>query len=395
MADAAFRLRRFLKAARGLPRQIGRDVALHRRVAHDTGAGTSQMAADILRQVRLLFARRITAADYYYYDLRVGRAPIERALSFTGLYRDHRVHRERHGPGYAALFQDKYVQGVWLGAAGLPAAPILAVTDRPAAAPGIAALADWPAFEAWLRASPGDIVIKPVSGAAGIGLLSLGERLPGAEPAWRRVPQGAPVALAELRTVFEARLRAHRLAAPGLIVQPRLRPHADLARYAPEVAQCVRVLTLCVEGRAEVARAMQRISLGRFAADNVSLADRMVAPIELETGRLSAAALAGDVPVSFHDTHPVTGAPIAGETAPLWPEIKAIALEAARHMPQSEIVGWDIAATTEGAFLIEGNMRPNFRGSQLGRPWGMLADPRIGPWMRSRGLDRALPIRPW
>ena len=58
---------------------------------------------------------------------------------------------------------------------------------------------------------------------------------------------------------------------------------------------------------------------------------------------------------NVYETHPVTGAKIAGFAVPGYQEIVAMVTQAARRLPSVPYVGWDIAVTPHGPALIEAN----------------------------------------
>ena len=67
-------------------------------------------------------------------------------------------------------------------------------------------------------------------------------------------------------------------------------------------------------------------------------------------------------------THPDTGAAVAGETIPNMAECNALVRDAHKKlMPGVPLVGWDVAITTEGTFLLEANLSCNFFRASLDR----------------------------
>jgi len=62
-----------------------------------------------------------------------------------------------------------------------------------------------------------------------------------------------------------------------------------------------------------------------------------------------------------HSVHPDHGGVITGEYIPNMSEIRALVLRAHLMLcPAVPLVGWDVALTTEGVFLLEGNLSCNF-----------------------------------
>ncbi|HET6692589.1 MAG TPA: sugar-transfer associated ATP-grasp domain-containing protein, partial [Miltoncostaeaceae bacterium] len=51
------------------------------------------------------------------------------------------------------------------------------------------------------------------------------------------------------------------------------------------------------------------------------------------------------------------GVPAPGWTVPWWPDVRALALEAAAAFAPVAAIGWDVAMTPAGALLIEANAR--------------------------------------
>ncbi len=56
--------------------------------------------------------------------------------------------------------------------------------------------------------------------------------------------------------------------------------------------------------------------------------------------------------------HPRTGIHLLGYQIPQWQEVMDFARRAAQVVPEAKYVGWDIAVTTRGLELIEGNIPP-------------------------------------
>ena len=71
-------------------------------------------------------------------------------------------------------------------------------------------------------------------------------------------------------------------------------------------------------------------------------------------------------------TVPGTDRPLVGYRLPLWPQVKALALDAAAAFPWARAIGWDIAIAERGAVLIEGNERWSPSLLQLPAPHGLM-----------------------
>lgn len=142
-----------------------------------------------------------------------------------------------------------------------------------------------------------------------------------------------------------------------VILQPRMRNHEDLAGLARDSLIVFRVVT-CLNraNEPEVTHAVLRI-LTKIEPDWDTRPDTEYgAAIDIETGRLSR--LTGDKPDSclvWYDVHPVTGAPVLGRRIKDWPALRDLALVTHGLFRNRIVIGWDVALTTEGPMMIEGN----------------------------------------
>ncbi|HEX2889016.1 sugar-transfer associated ATP-grasp domain-containing protein [Vineibacter terrae] len=142
-----------------------------------------------------------------------------------------------------------------------------------------------------------------------------------------------------------------------VIVQPRLRNHASLADLAKESLIVVRVVTcLDRDDEPEVTHAMLRV-LAKIEPDWDTHPDwEHGAAIDIETGRLGW--LTGDKPdtcLAWYRNHPVTGAPVLGRRIEDWPALRDLARRAHGAFRNRIVIGWDMALTTDGPMVIEGN----------------------------------------
>lgn len=59
--------------------------------------------------------------------------------------------------------------------------------------------------------------------------------------------------------------------------------------------------------------------------------------------------------------HPDTERVFSGTPIPFWSEILDVAVRAAGSFRELRTVGWDVALTTEGVFVLEGNWHTTVR----------------------------------
>jgi len=155
----------------------------------------------------------------------------------------------------------------------------------------------------------------------------------------------------------------------------------------PDTVNTIRVLTIWREGERLpfVARATQKIgTAASVPADNFARGG-LVAAVDVETGRMSAARAKHDVarPVP---RHPETGALIEGAVLPGWRELRDDVARIAAGFPGDCFVGWDVFRDSEGrTVIIEAN--GGTTGVQiLQLEAGLLRDPRISGFYEDIGV---------
>ena len=82
----------------------------------------------------------------------------------------------------------------------------------------------------------------------------------------------------------------------------------------------------------------------------------------------------GQTVVSRILQHPDTGAVFSGKDVPFWSNILEVAVRAAQSFKEVRTVGWDIAVTNSGIFILEGNWSYDPDGRQLTESRGMRSD---------------------
>ena len=165
------------------------------------------------------------------------------------------------------------------------------------------------------------------------------------------------------------------------LVQPRLRDHPDLARLSSGGLCTVRVVTAMEgpESGPDVLVTVLRMAASSTTVDNFGEGG-LAAPVDPATGVLGPA-VRKDIAEAAVDVsvHPATGHRIEGARVPHWDEVLALARRAHRAFPGLLVIGWDIAVTTEGVVVVEGNAKPGSNLSQQpgSRPLGLTALPGI------------------
>lgn len=129
--------------------------------------------------------------------------------------------------------------------------------------------------------------------------------------------------------------------------------HPALMDLSPSGLNTVRIITQLTGDHIDFLGGRLRISVNS-PVDNMA-AGNLAAAIDLKTGIVTGIGVFSDITKQEHSIHPLTGKPITGFVIPFWNEVIELAEKAALHTPENRSVGWDIAVTSEGPELIEGN----------------------------------------
>jgi hypothetical protein len=315
-------------------------LQLGSRVQVETGKSRVRQFGE---QIALAWRQLIPPAAYYmfelYLDAHRARADeyLLRAETKGGAF--FLLRPLDFDPNRRRPFRDKAVFAAECAAVGLRAAPVLARFKKgkqKALAAGVL--------------PPVDLFVKPSEGKGGRGA-----------ECWRY--ENAHWQHGRL-LLDEAGLMAHlvdRSRAGGLLLQPRLVNHPDLADINLGTLSTMRMVTaLDEQERPELIGAVLRMpSRTDSAVDNFH-AGGIAAPVDVATGRLGAASDMGlKRTTRWHDVHPVTGGRIDGRFLPYWPEAKTLAIEAHAKLGERVVIGWDVAVLADGPMIIEANGLPD------------------------------------
>ena len=146
----------------------------------------------------------------------------------------------------------------------------------------------------------------------------------------------------------------------ALMIQRRLTNHVSLLSLGNGALSTVRILTCLDRQEPRIITAAMRMAIGdNSTVDNLHRGG-IAAAVDLESGKLASASnLGADAALGWVSRHPATGAPIAGQVLPWWPETCELAVRAHRHFGDRALVGWDIAITGDGPVIVEGNGSPD------------------------------------
>ena len=158
----------------------------------------------------------------------------------------------------------------------------------------------------------------------------------------------------------------------GYLLQRRVSPHAAVRAICGDRLATVRLLTIMTASGPRIIRACWKIPAGTHGADNFWRQGNLLAQLDLASGRVLRAIRGVGMALEELAHHPDSGAPLVGAEVPNWSEVTRTALEAAKVLPDFNLIGWDIAPVDEGAVLVELNHTPDFILPQLADRRGIM-----------------------
>lgn len=302
------------------------------------------------------FRDMVAAASYNalmpkdYYQCQMAR--LDRSGTFFELF-SHQLYvtplMVLANPAAARLVNNKRHLSAVLSAAEIPTPAIFAVVDD-------GKLRDLSGSAA--RLPRRDFLVKPAAGLQGGGI-SIWRY--GADDRWSCAGESLDEAALTARLIrLSGTMRG------GALVQEALTNHPCMAKIAPYALSTFRVVTVLDEaGRPEVV-----ICQFRSATEPSSVVDNYHAGGCLFAIDVEAKTFGVGFQLDFAEhprvieSHPATGAPIAGQPVPGLDEACALALDAHRLFPEVVCIGWDVAYTGRGHVILEGNAPPGIQPSQ-------------------------------
>lgn len=139
------------------------------------------------------------------------------------------------------------------------------------------------------------------------------------------------------------------------LLEEPIKQHNEMNKLNSSSVNTIRMVTVMnKQGDVTILATFSRIGNGKVV-DNFN-SGGMTARINRETGVIEEEAVnkAGTI----FEKHPITGTTIKGFQIPCWDEARNLVKEAARLSEHVRYVGWDVAITTDGPVLVEGNHYP-------------------------------------
>lgn len=163
------------------------------------------------------------------------------------------------------------------------------------------------------------------------------------------------------------------------ILEEVIQQHDNINKIYPDAINTVRIVTILTtndnksfitlndeekknaELVTHIVSAMFRIGNGKHV-DNFN-SGGMVSPVDEKNGIVIQPAI--DKKKKLYEIHPITKTAIKGFKIPYWNEIIEMCSNAAKQIPEIGYIGWDVAITSTGPVLVEGNEFPGHDIYQL------------------------------
>lgn len=152
------------------------------------------------------------------------------------------------------------------------------------------------------------------------------------------------------------------------VVEEKIIQGAEMAALHPESVNTIRYATYLKDGAISTIACFIKIGRGSSVVDNGG-AGGLLAAVDSESGVIVTPGRteAGEE----FATHPDTNEKIVGRQLPNWKELKGLVTELAAVTPDQPYVGWDLAYSTKGWVLVEGNSGGQFVGPQISKKEGI------------------------
>lgn len=148
----------------------------------------------------------------------------------------------------------------------------------------------------------------------------------------------------------------------GSIVEELIEQDEALSSFHRQSVNTLRLTTIKYGDNVEIIkRPFVRFGQGNMIVDNGAQGG-IFTSVDFDLGIITAAR---DELGREYLVHPNTGKTIIGFEIPKWEEAKRLSIELMKVVPQCRYVGWDLALTSKGWVMVEGNSKGLFIGFQL------------------------------
>ena len=126
-----------------------------------------------------------------------------------------------------------------------------------------------------------------------------------------------------------------------------------MAKFHPQSVNTIRLVTINENRNVEIVQACVRIGMGDSIVDNGCLSSA----VDIERGVVTSLGRCAHK-AGLYAFQPDTGEQIIGAQIPKWEELKKQIVDMANVLPNQRVIGWDLALSTRGWVMVEGNSHP-------------------------------------
>lgn len=126
-----------------------------------------------------------------------------------------------------------------------------------------------------------------------------------------------------------------------------------MAKFHPQSVNTIRLVTVNENRHVEIVQACVRIGMGDSIVDNGCLSSS----VDIEHGIVTSLGRCAHK-AGLYAFQPDTGEQIIGAQIPKWEELKKQIVDMANVLPNQRVIGWDLALSTKGWVMVEGNSHP-------------------------------------
>jgi len=191
-----------------------------------------------------------------------------------------------------------------------------------------------------------DLFLKPVEGGSGKDCYILEYQSNGGPSL--RAAKGS-LDFKQTLTFLENRTRKKEY-----LIQEKLENHRSISCLTNGSMTSCRINTYFnSDNTSSVLSAIFLMPAGNMIVSN-AVRGGLVSAVDIETGKIGSAIFLRNHSKPI-DKHPDGGGTITGTRLPFWDKVIPICLEAHKYFCETPFIGWDIALTSNGPILLEGN----------------------------------------
>ncbi len=141
------------------------------------------------------------------------------------------------------------------------------------------------------------------------------------------------------------------------LIEINIKQHPLLKNLHPESLNTIRVISIIDKNNdINILGAILRIGTNNSIIDNFS-ANGIAAKISLESGIIETPVVIKDprIEIDKNSGKPFTNSQLIGLELPFWQETLSLVKSLCKVLPEAKTIGWDIAITSTGPQLLEGN----------------------------------------